>query len=201
MTCRDRSSVLSLRSARPTQTLPGLVPLLTGLLLVAAGCSSTHHVSRTSPNGYARVTEAATGETARVHLRDGRTVKLKNLYVGRDSVTGISTESHDGPRSFPTAAVRSVEFVNRGTGFLQGLGTGFAVPLGWGMLMSATEDEEFIPAWSIGAMLGIPGGLVGGIAGAIWGQREIYRFSTPSPETPPVPAAGRSRVQNGPPRK
>jgi len=201
MTCRDRSFVPSFQSSNPTQVLPELVPLLAGLLLVVAGCNSTHHVSRTQPNGYARVTEAAAGETARVHFRDGRTMKLENLYVGPDSATGVSPESPDGNRSFPVAAIRSVEFVNRGAGFLQGLGTGFAVPLGAGMVASATEDEEFIPAWFVGAVLGVPGGLVGGIVGAIRGQREIYRFSAPSSEAPPAPATARSRVQNGPSRE
>jgi len=202
MTCRDRSFVPFFQSTHPTPVLPELVPLLAGLLFVAAGCSSTHHVSRTQAGGYARVTEAAAGETARVHLRDGRTMELRNLYVGPDSATGASTETAGGRRSFPTAALRKVEFVDRGTGFFQGLGTGFAVPFGSGILVSAAGgEEELFPAWFVGAVLGVPGGLVGGIVGAIRGQREIYRFSAPSSEAPSTPATARSRVQNGPSRK
>jgi hypothetical protein len=147
------------------------------------------------------VTEAAAGETVRVHFRDGRTTTLKNLYVGPDSSSGVSPAPHGGRRSFPTATIRRVEFVHRGLGFAQGLGTGFAVPLGTGAIMSATEDEEFIPAWLVGAALGVPGGLLGGIVGAIRGHREIYRFSAPSPEAARTPATARSRVQNGPSRK
>jgi hypothetical protein len=146
------------------------------------------------------VTEAAAGETARVHFRDGRTTKIKNLYVGPDSSSGVSPAPHGGRRSFPTAAIRRVELVHRGLGFVQGLGTGFAVPLGTGAIMSATDDEELIPDWFVGAVLGVPGGLLGGIVGAIRGHREVYRFSTRSPEAARTPATARSHVQNDPSR-
>jgi hypothetical protein len=36
------------------------------------------------------------------------------------------------------------------------------------------EEDEFIPAWALGAVLSVPGGLLGGIVGAIRGQQDVY---------------------------
>ena len=189
-----------------------LVPLLAGMLLLATGCSSTHRVmepsgepsggreaSRSEAYGYSRVTEDVSGETVRVFLRDGREMELENLYVGPDSTTG--TLPQGGKKTVPTSALQEIEVVNRGTGFLQGAGIGIAVPLASGVLGSAMEDDELIPAWAIGAVLSVPGGLVGGIAGLIRGQRKTYRFLEPSSETNSKAIPARSRLSSEPPHK
>jgi hypothetical protein len=190
---------LSFLFADVSQTHLGVVPLLAGLLLVATGCSSTHQVSRTQSDGYARVTEAATGETARVHLRDGRTVKLNNLYVGPTSTTGVAPGSGQD-RSFPTESIRKVELVDRSSGFWQGAGIGAGVLASSGLLVGAGEDDELGSALAMisGFVLSVPGGLIGGVVGAIRGQRETYRIQAPSPEANPSTAAARFHTSESP---
>ncbi|MFB6279521.1 MAG: hypothetical protein ABEK75_08440 [Salinibacter sp.] len=201
MNRRPRPLDLSFLFADVSQTQLGLVPLLTGLLLVATGCSSTQQVSRTRSDGYARVTEAATGETARVHLRDGRTVKLNNLYVGPTSTTGVVPGSGQ-KQSFSTASLQKVELVDRSSGFWQGAGIGAGVLAASGLLMGAGEDDELGSALAMisGFVLSVPGGLIGGVVGAIRGQRETYLMQAPSPEANSATATARSRV-SGSPRK
>jgi hypothetical protein len=190
---------LSFLAADVSRTQLGLVPLLAGLLLVAAGCSSTHQVSRTQSDGYARVTEAATGETARVHFRDGRTTKLNNLYVGPTSTTGVLPGSGQD-QSFPTDSIRKVELIDQGTGFFQGIGIGAGVPAASGLLVGVSEDDQLDGASAMisGFVLSVPGGLIGGVLGAIRGQRKTYRIQAPSPETNSATATARSRVSESP---
>ena len=179
MTHADQSSVPFLSSAHPAQALFGLLILLAGLLLVTAGCSSTHHVSRNQPNGYAKVTEAAAGETARVHLRDGRTLKIEDLYVGADSTSGILLNTPYGRRTFSTSEIRTVEFVNRGLGSVQGAGVGFGVPFGAGLILGAMQETTLSASLALGAggVLAVPGSLIGAIIGAA--VRRTHSASTP----------------------
>jgi len=147
-------------------------PVLVGLLLIATGCTSTQKISPAASDGYARLTEAATGKTAQVYFRDGRTLELENLYVGVQSTRG--TGPNGRRRAFATTSIWKVELVNRGTGFLQGAGLGIGGPLASGAVVSLAEEDEFIPAWALGAVLSVPGGLLGGIVGAIRGQQDVY---------------------------
>lgn len=188
---------LSFLFADVSQTHLGLVPLLAGLLLVATGCSSTHQVSRTPSDGYARVTEAATGETARVHFRDGRTMKLDNLYVGPDSTTGLPPDSGQD-RSFPTPSLQKIELVDRGAGFWQGAGVGLGLGLMNGVVGAASSDDDLLgPAagFVIGLATGIPLSLVGGLFGAASGQRDVYRFPEHSSRMDPAAVSPRDEIE------
>lgn len=184
-----------------TQSQLGPVPLLAGLLLVATGCSSTHQVSRTPSDGYARVTEAATGKTVKVHFRDGRVMELTNLYVGPDSTMGVTPRNQEG-RSFSTASIRKVETTDRATGFLQGAGLGIGVPIAGGFLAGGSGDDlgsELVRG--AGYVLSIPGGLIGGIIGTVRGHQEIYSFEDPCPTADSVARATRSRAPEKSSRK
>lgn len=157
------------------------LPVLMGLFLIATGCSSTQTISPAASDGYARLTEAATGKTAQVYFRDGRTLELEDLYVGVQSTRG--TGPNGRRRAFETASVWKVELVNRGTGFLQGAGLGIGGPLASGAVVSLMEEDEFIPAWALGAVLSVPGGLLGGIVGAVRGQQDVYVLPKRTPPT------------------
>jgi hypothetical protein len=185
---------LSFLFADVSQTQLGLVPLLAGLLLVATGCSSTHQVSRTPSDGYARVTEAATGKTVKVHFRDGRVRELKNLYVGPDSTMGVVPQNQE-ERSFPTASIWKVETTDRFVGFLEGAGLGVGVPTAGGLLLGGGGDDfvgELVR--KAGYRLSIPAGLIGGIIGTVRGHQETYYFEGPSHRADSVARAARSRV-------
>lgn len=175
------------------------LPMLLGtLILLATGCVSTHQVSPDAASGYNRVTGAAAGETARVHLRDGRKLKLNRLYVDVDSTTGITPQGRE--RAFSTSVVRKVQIVNRGAGALWGAGIGGATPPLIGLLrgisMESDGPNDFDPLASvlIGGLLALPGALVGAVAGGIVGEREIYRFSHVSPGADSAKAALRPRL-------
>jgi len=201
MECKLRPFDSSSLLFHMTQMQFGLVPLLAGLLLVATGCSSTQQVSRTQSDGYARVREAATGETAEVHFRDGRVKELKNLYVGPDSTMGVVPRSREG-RSFPTASIQKVEMTDRTTGFLQGIGLGIGIPIAGGLLASGGGDDlgsELVRG--AGYVLSIPGGVIGGIIGTVRGRQETYYFEDSSPKADSVARATRSRASKNSPRE
>lgn len=173
-------------------------PLLMGALVLSVlGCGSTTEVTRDT-NGYRRVTGAATGETARVHLRDGRTLKLDRLYVGNDSASGVTPSGNK--RAFSASAVQEVQIVDRGTGALQGAGIGGAIPPAIGLLrgisMESDGPNDISPIIAVftGGLLAIPGALVGALVGAARGQRETYHFSPASPEADSAQAALRTRL-------
>lgn len=157
-----------------------LIPFLVGMLLVATGCTSTHRVSERG-DGYSRITEKVTGETVQVFLRDGRTMKLRNLYVGANSTRGM--RPNGGSRHFPTSALRKIEIVDRGTGFWQGAGIGLGTGLGATLVVVGTEESDFGQAIALvgGLVVSIPLTLIGGGIGAAKGQKEVYRFPKRSP--------------------
>jgi hypothetical protein len=168
------------------------VPLLGVLLFLACGCSSTHQVAHTQSDGYSRVTEAAYGKTARVHFRDGRTMKLEKLYVDADSTTGIGP--HGTERAFSTSTLWKVELVNRGVGFLQGAGAGAAGPLGGALLVQLQGDGLGTDLATVaGLALSVPGALIGGVVGAIRGHRTTYFVEAPPPTADSAVVAPRSK--------
>lgn len=171
-------------------------PLLLGTLVLSVlGCSSTHEVTRDT-KGYGRVTAAATGEPARVHLHDGRTLKLERLYVGNDSTSGVTPSGTE--RAFSTSAVQEIQILDRSstTGTLMGAGIGGALPFTIGFIRARSSDGllEGISSLMVGAVLIWPGALLGGLVGRSTGQRETYRFSPASPEADSAQAALRSRL-------
>ena len=160
--------------SRPSTPLL-LVPLLAGVLLATTGCTSTHQVSKHS-DGYSRITEKVTGETVRVFLQNGQTMRLSNLYVGANSTKGTLAQGER--KRFPTSELRKTEVVDHGTGFWQGAGLGLGSGLGSTLLLAVTQDSglERDLAIIVGLAASVPVGLVGGIIGTIKGQKGVYRF-------------------------
>lgn len=152
--------------------------LLLGVLILAGpGCTSSTEVTR-DPAGYRTITKATVGETARVSLRDGRTMELKNVYVTADSTVGISPQGNE--RSVSTSAVQKIEMVSRGAGTILGAGIG-ALPLAtvlcstvvdlvWGKRLVEGQLETSFVLWGL---LTTP---LGAVIGAIRGARETYRL-------------------------
>lgn len=104
-----------------------LAPVLVSALLTTNGCTSTHRVSERS-GAYSRITEEVTGEPVQVFLRDGRTLRLTDLYVGVDSTMGAPSQGDR--KQFPTSVLRKIEVVDHGTGFWHGAGIGLGTGLG-----------------------------------------------------------------------
>lgn len=178
----------------PSSPSLSLVPLLGGILLTAMGCSSTQTVTNHS-DGYSRVTEAVARETVTVHFRDGRTLKLKNLYVGPEVTTGVVPAGQEEERSFPTSDIWRITAVDRGTGFLQGAGLGGVGPLGGGLLAQLQGDGLGADLMTVaGLVLSVPSALVGGIIGAIRGHRTTYLIDAPSPATDSATGTSRFRI-------
>jgi len=159
-----------------------LLSLLGGMLLVATGCTSTHRVAQDT-GGYSHVTEDVTGETVRVVLRDGQTMKLKNLYVGADSTRG--TRPNGERRHVPTAALRKLTVVDHGTGVVQGAGIGIGTGLGTTLIATGTAEDDLGRAIALvgGLLVSIPLTVVGGAVGGIIGQKEVYHFPERAPKS------------------
>jgi len=159
-----------------------LLPLLGSMLLVATGCTSTHRVAQHA-GGYSQVTEDVTGETVRVVLRDGQTMKLKNLYVGADSTRG--TRPNGERRRVPTAALRKLTVVDHGTGIVQGAGIGLGTGLGTTLVATGTAEDDLGRAIAFvgGLLVSIPLTVVGGTVGGVIGQKEVYQFPERAPKS------------------
>jgi hypothetical protein len=128
------------------------------------------------------VTEKVAGKTVMVLLRDGREMKLKNLYVGPDSTTGTRPQGEE--RTFPTSSLKKVEFTNRGRGFLEGFGVGAGTAFGSAVLAGFASDGAFgasIMVLVAGAPMAFVGGLAGGVIGGIAGHQRAYLFPDSSP--------------------
>lgn len=197
MSHKRSTFILSFFFSQTTGIGARVLPLLGVLVLVTTGCVSTHEVTRDT-RGYSRVTGAATGETVRVHLRDGRTLKLERLYVGNDSASGVTRLGTK--RTVPTSAVQEVQIVDRSTGALQGGGIGGALPLTIGIVRAISKesdgpnDIDSVFAVLTGGLLALPGALVGALVGGVRGQRDPYRFSPASPEVDSAQAVFRTRL-------
>lgn len=174
-----RSSFVALRVLHPAL-------LLSGLFLLGTGCTTTKMVSSDAPNARSKVTAAAQGKTAHVHLADGRTLKLTNLYVGPQTTSGRTPAGTK--TSVSNTAVLEVEFINRGMGFLQGAGLGGGSVLTVGLLSSMGEEDDLSQfVGMVGSVVvAVPCALIGGLIGTMQGHRETYRFTT---EVPP-PSSG-----------
>lgn len=179
------------RNIRSGRILPFL---LAPLVLIVAGCVSTHKISHQNPNEYRQVTRAAIEETARVHLDGGRTLELSHLRVTADSTTGVSDWGQR--RSLPTSAILEVEVVDRGGGALRGAGIGFLSSLGIGAIGVASSDNplEGLVAVFTTLAITIPGTLIGGGIGAAVGNRESYQFSSPPREADSIQSAHNVRM-------
>lgn len=163
-----------------------LLPLLFGIALLAgSGCTSTHQVSHDHPSTYGEVTRAAIDKTARVHLSNGVTLRLDNLYVTSDSTMGVSEDGQK--KAVPTADVLRVEVFDSGTGALKGAGIGFASPLGIGILGSAGSSDpvDSVLSTLTGVVLSIPGAAIGAAMGAIRADRDVYDFPSRSRKESP----------------
>lgn len=191
---RSSTSVSSFIFPRTIAREPSVLPLLViALMLFGSGCTSTTEVTR-DPGGYGTVTEAASGETARVFLRDGRRTELFDPYVGADSTVGLTSTGER--KAIPTSAVREIEIVNHRKGAIQGSGLG-AIPLLIGIL-GAFRDRgvnEIFATDLIGltSLVTLP---IGGFLGHRKGARENYRFmGVPSEaDAAPFPSRAERRV-------
>lgn len=172
--------------------------LLLGLtVLTMSGCTSSQQVAHDNPNAHRRVSRAVAGQTVRVTFRDRPAKKLEDVYVGPSTTTGLLPTGDK--ISFPTSSIRTVERVDHVAGLWEGLGIGFSPPFATGLAISATKDEEFFPAWFVGAVLGVPTSIVGGLIGGIRGHQETYHFQHPSPVMDSTASLVKPRVEEDAP--
>lgn len=188
---RSSTSASSFIFPRTIVPEPSVLPLVViALMLVGTGCTSTTEVTRNTA-GYGKVTEAASGETARVFLRDGQMIELIDPYIGSDSTVGRTSTGER--KAIPTSAVREIEIANHRKGAIQGSGLG-AIPLLIGILGGVTRErginEVFVTDLiGLTSLVTIP---VGGYLGYRKGAGENYRLMGPPSEADSVPSPPRA---------
>jgi hypothetical protein len=166
--------MLNLRFSFVAPRLLQLILPLGGLCLLGAGCTTTKQVPSNTPSARSRVTVAAQGKTAHLHLTEGRTLELTQLYVGPQTTSGRTPTGTK--RTIPTAALQKIVFIDRGIGFLQGAGLAGGPVLTVGLVRSMMEENEL--AQFVGVVgsvaVAVPSALVRGLLGMIEGHRETY---------------------------
>lgn len=140
-----------------------------------AGCTHTHPLTLSTPEGRAAVTARAVRGDAVVRL-DGEPPRLvDDLTVDADTTRWTDRRS-GRVRAEPTARVRAVSFRRDGRGALTGVGVG----IGLGLVLGLAADAEprgwihiSTAQWlAIGAA---DGAVIGAIIGAMRSDRVVYR--------------------------
>lgn len=169
-------------------------------LTMAAGlspaCGTTHRVERTDLNP---VVDEAEGGKVDLELRSGRSMAVGGLHAEGDTMVWSSP----APGSIPASDVRAATVVRRGKGFWEGAAigasagflTGLAIGVVWnttchagaGPISDGESPQSTCPysdgpsltrGLELGALFGglllIPGGVVGGVVGAVRGDRTTF---------------------------
>lgn len=150
--------------------------------VVLTGCSHTRHLNPVSPGDRAEINERGSS-TATVTLRSGESVKARSLHVAED-VTTWNDPQIGSPESISTNEIDTIQYTNRGRGFLEGAGIGLGVGLVAGAVIALADGSEpenvgEAVGESIGdavVLVGVPilGAAAGGAVGAGIGSRTTY---------------------------
>ena len=168
------------RSSQPKKQ----IELLLIISFLFPCCSTTYQVAAVEgPDQitYSQFNSLASDKTSIIEFVDKSSLNAFAFRIGPDSA---SWGREDGDRVVvPSSQVKLVTFLNRGLGFLEGLGwgalTGLGAGVAWGVLIETgkTSKSEGGLAVILSAVLFTSGGIpIGGIAGVIAGHRDHYVF-------------------------
>ncbi|MFN0159058.1 MAG: hypothetical protein ACKVRP_13425 [Bacteroidota bacterium] len=153
--------------------------------VILSGCGTERNVYRLplDTRGEEKLEKRFEGKKAKMVLADGETVNAGLIRVQDDSVFYLEYGS-DSIESVPISHVAQIEARNRSKGLLRGLGYGFVIGTGAGVLVGLTLSEFafFLQDASVsvvhtGLGFGVAGGIIGMFTGAVAGVREIHTFS------------------------
>jgi hypothetical protein len=142
------------------------------VVVLAAGCGSTHNISRSVPDDFGQFNEQLQGHHVTIELSDGTRGEGRVVFVRSDSTAWHSSSVR---RSVPTSdVVRVIRHEGAGrifSGALVGAGVG-ALLTGVALL---EEDDSFIDAGSMAPYTILASAVWGALIGAGTG-RKVYVF-------------------------
>ena len=168
------------RHLRPTELK--LFAMLLILAIRICGCSSSYTLSsRGKPNAeysYGEMNEELTGRDVIIELKDGREMSSEVVTISDDSVSWLHANIAEKSK-MATRQVKKIVIKNHLVGALEGVGiVGPAVFVGsWSLGGFSSEGIGGSEGWALPAALGLIGGGVGLITGAIMGHSYEYEFS------------------------
>jgi hypothetical protein len=150
--------------------------------LFLCGCSSSYTVSSAGkPNAeytYQEMNEELNGRHVTIELKDGREISAEEVTASNDSVSWIGKSTAEKSK-VATRQIERIFFKNHLVGGLEGLGiVAPSVFIGfWGSGGFSPKGIGGSDGWEFPAAVGLIGGGIGGITGAIIGHSYNYEFS------------------------
>jgi len=154
------------------------------IIVLVIFTSSCTHIREYST--FDDINTATRDKKTEITLSDDQSLIVDRLQITPDS-TFWRNPSGGNTESVPTSEVKSVVVRNRGRGALEGFGLGTLIGFGVGVLIglisgddpgagagrifSFTAEEK---AGMFGILLGVPGGLLGLLAGASTGSKDKF---------------------------
>lgn len=168
---------------------------LIALVLVLSGCTHMRTVDPISESSFPDINRLGQRHSATIILADGRALKGSSLQVTPDSASWLDPVTG----RFETATteeIRTITFVRKGKGALQGVATGVLMGVALGVVIgfSGGDDPPDKCGWfdvlcteltatekakSGGQIGGALGGLLGTLVGASKGKKDIFQFKHP----------------------
>lgn len=154
--------------------------ILIGLAICLYGCSSSYTVSSAGkPNSeysYKEMNEELNGRHITIEMKDGEELSAEDIIISRDSVSWVDMNT-DEKSNLGTRNIKRIAFKNHLVGGLEGLVIAPVVFVGsWGLSGFSEEGIGGSAGWEAPAALGLIGGGIGMITGAIIGHSYNYEF-------------------------
>lgn len=173
------------------RTMAVIVLVAAPLALLTAGCSNTYYIRSLDSAERRAFDERASEKPCEVVLSDGTKRSARNVTLSEDTTRWYAAKTGEEIR-VSTQRIESIVFRYHGSGLIQGAGLGFAIAGGFGAVLGLSAGEDDCSDSSallcfrrdemmviLTAVLGVPGAVVGGIAGLIRGTKYVYH---PFPE-------------------
>lgn len=143
--------------------------------LILGGCSSTSVVT-----SFEEFNAHAEGRSGTIEFRDGKKTEAQHVLAFADS-THFWSEAAGAATVVPTRTIKSVHFLNRFVGYLEGFGFGALAGSVAVLALTAASPStgefsgaDYVVLFTL--LGGGAGGVIGGIPGMIIGHSDEYQF-------------------------
>ena len=167
-----------------------ILPIVLAVILTGCTHSRTVHLGGEMEGPYAAINEKTQRKKPLITLADRRLIKASDLQLTPDSSSwlNVSTKRFE---TVATSEIRSIRFVKRGQGVLEGLSLGLLVgaSLGGALGYATSSDSDFLLGRGVGALFGgvLFGGLgasIGIVMGVGEGSKVVFHFQASPPVQP-----------------
>jgi hypothetical protein len=158
--------------------------IMVSTALMMTGCSHAIRIRSVDSDEFRAFNERASRSSSTVILDDGTEHEALTIILREDTTTWFNKET-SVTANIPTKRIRTITFVSHADGFLEGAAIGFLAVGGlagiWGWSQGSDKcsgTEICLTRGNTAALaiiiVGVPGALLGGIAGAGHGTIYIY---------------------------